>query len=256
VRGKLDQYKILFLPFPVMISKPVTGGVVRFIQNGGTVVAEARLAWNDERGFSSDEIPGMGLAKVFGAREKVIRPREKPEIVLEPNAGLPGLAPGTHALAEGFEEELEPTPGAVVLARFADGAPAIVENTYGKGKAILVGSFLALAYQRQQTETTKQVLLALARHAGVTPEVTVTGDNTSQVEVRRLVGSGVQFLFAFNHGDRPADAKIALGLPWTVGDVRSLNDEQKVAFSQSDGRLTLSKQFSAGGIWVVRYAQK
>ena len=256
VRGKLDQYKILFLPFPVMISKPVIGGVVRYIENGGTVVAEARLAWNDERGFSSDEIPGMGLAKVFGAREKVIRPLEKPEIVLEPNDGLPGLAHGTRALAEAFEEELEPMPGAVVLGRFADGAPAIVENNYGKGKAILVGSFLALAYQRQQNDSTKQVLLALARRAGVAPEVTVSGDNTSQVEVRRLVGSGVQFLFAFNHADHPAEAKIALGVPWTVGDARSLNEEQKVAFSQSDQRLIFSKQLSAGGIWVVRYAQK
>ena len=256
VHDKLGQYRILFLPFPVMISKPVTEGVVRYIQNGGTVVAEARLAWNDERGFSSEEIPGMGLAKVFGAREKVIRPREKPEIVLEPNAGLPGLAPGTRAVGEAFEEELEPSPGAVVLARFADGAPAIVENTCEKGKTILVGSFLAMAYQRQQTEATKQVLLALARRAGVAQEVTVTGENTSQVEVRRLVGSGVQFLFAFNHGDHPADAKIALSVPWTVGDVRSLNEEQTVAFSQSEGRLILSKQLSAGGIWVVRYGRK
>jgi beta-galactosidase len=256
VHDKLGQYKILFLPYPVMISKPVTEGVVRYIQNGGTVVAEARLAWNDERGFSSDEIPGMGLTKVFGAREKVIRPVEKPEIVLGSNAAILGLAPGTRAVAEAFEEELEPMPGAVVLGRFADGAPAIVENTYGKGKAILVGSFLAMAYQRQQTEATKQVLLALARSAGVAPEVTVTGDNTSQVEVRRLVGSGVQFLFAFNHGDHPADAKIAVGVPWTVGDARSLNEEQKVAFSQSERRLILTKQLSAGGIWVVRYAQK
>ena len=256
VHDKLGQYKILFLPFPVMISKPVIEGVVRYIQNGGTVVAEARLAWNDERGFSSDEIPGMGLAQVFGAREKVIRPLEKPEIVLEPNAGILGLAPGTRAVAEAFEEELEPMPGALVLGRFADGAPAIVENTYGKGKAILVGSFLAMACQRQQKEATKQVLLAFARRAGVAREVTVSGDNTSQMEVRRLVGSGVQFLFGFNHSDRPADAKIAVGVPWTVGDVRSLNDEQKVAFSQSGGRLILTRQFSAGGIWVVRYARK
>jgi beta-galactosidase len=256
VRDKLGQYKILFLPFPVMISKPVTEGVVRYIHNGGTVVAEARLAWNDERGFSSDEIPGMGLAQVFGAREKVIRPLEKPEIVLGPNAGILGLAPGTRAVAEAFEEELQPMPGALVLGRFADGAPAIVENTYGKGKAILVGSFLAMACQRQQQETTKQVLLAFARAAGVASEVAVSGDNTSQVEVRRLVGSGVQFLFAFNHADRPAQAKIAVAIPWTVGDARSLNDEQKVAFSQSGGRLILTKQLSAGGIWAVRYAQK
>jgi beta-galactosidase len=60
LQDKLSQYKILFLPFPVMLSKNVAAGVAQFIQSGGTVVAEARLAWNDERGFSNDEIPGMG----------------------------------------------------------------------------------------------------------------------------------------------------------------------------------------------------
>jgi beta-galactosidase len=195
LHDKLSQYKILFLPFPVMLSKSVAEGVARFIRSGGTVVAEARLAWNDERGFSSDEIPGMGLAAVFGAREKVIRPVEKPELILEPNTGLDGWAAGKRVTAEAFEEELEPAspaggplPGCRVLARFADGPPpvgaapqtelikgngvagtggpqagppAIVESTYGKGKAILVGTFLALAYERQHNDAAKQVLLAL-----------------------------------------------------------------------------------------------
>jgi hypothetical protein len=219
-------------------------------------VAEARLAWNDERGFSSNEVPCMGLAAVFGAREKIIRPVENPEIVPEPSATLPGWTTGTRVTAAAFEEELEPLPGARVLARFADGAPAIVENTYGKGKTILVGSFLAMAYERQHNEAAKQVLLAFARAADVTPEVTVSGDNTSQMEVRRLEGNDVQFLFAFNHSDHPADARIAIRVPWTVRDARSLNDEQKVAFSQSEKGLVLAKPLSAGGIWVVRYDRK
>jgi beta-galactosidase len=253
---KLSQYKILFLPFPVMLSKNVAEGVARFIRNGGTAVAEARLAWNDERGFSSDEVPGMGLAAVFGAREKVIRPLEKPEVILGPNSGLPGWTTDAHVTAEAFEEELEPLSGARVLARFADGAPAIVQNSYGKGKAILVGSFLAMSYERQHNDAAKQVLLAFARAAGVTPEVIVSGHNISQMEVRRLEGNDVQFLFAFNHSDHPADAKIAIRVPWTVHDVLSLNDQQKVAFSQSEEGLVLGKQLSADGIWVVRYNRK
>ena len=250
---KLTQYKILFLPFPVMLSKNVVEGVERFIRNGGTVVAEARLAWNDERGFSSDEVPGMGLAEVFGAREKVIRPVEKPELILEAGAGLPGCAPGTRAAAAAFEEELEPLPGARVLARFADGAPAVVENSYGKGKAILVGSFLAVAFERQHGEAAKQLLLGFARAAGVAPELTVSGENTSQVEVRRLVGDDVQFLFAFNHSERAAAAKISVRVPWPVREARSVNGQEKVAFRQSGEGLTLDAPLAANGIWVVRF---
>jgi len=256
VNDRLSQYKILFLAFPVMLSKSVAEGVSRFVRNGGTVVAEARLAWNDERGFSSDEVPGMGLAEVFGAREKAIRPVEKPEVIFEPNAGLPGCAPGTRAVASAFEEELEPLPGGRVLARFADGAPAVVENHYGKGEAILVGSFLAMAYQRQHEEATKQLLLGLARAAGVAPEISVSGDNTSQVEVRRLEANDGQFLFAFNHSDQAAEAKISVRLPWDVREARSLNNEQKVTFRQSADGLSIEAPLPARGIWVVRLDRK
>ena len=256
VGDKLSPYKILFLPFPVMLSKNVAEGVTRFIHNGGWVVAEARLAWNDERGFSSDEIPGMGLAAVFGAREKVIRPLDRPEVILEANPGLPGWTAGLRAEAAAFEEELEPLPGARVLGRFGDGAPAIVEHNYGKGKAILVGSYLAMAYERQHNQAAKQVLLSLARAAGVAPEVAVSGENTSQVEVRRLEGDNFQFLFAFNHSDHPAEARIAVRVPWTVGEARSINEQQKVAFSQSEEGLVLTLPLAGNGIWVVRYDRK
>jgi beta-galactosidase len=256
LRDKLGQYKILFLPFPVMLSKNVAEGVARFIQQGGTVVAEARLAWNDERGFSSDEIPGMGLATVFGAREKVIRPVEKPEIILEPDAGLPGWTPGAHLTTEAFEEELEPLPGSRVLAHFADGAPAIVENRYGKGKAILVGSFLALAYERQPSDPVKQVLLAFARAAGSTPDVTVTGSGTAQVEVRRLMGDHTEFLFAFNHSTQVADAIISVAMPWAVREAHSVNQSQPVSLGESQGRTMLKKQLAGGEIWVVRLDRK
>jgi beta-galactosidase len=256
VGDRLTQYKVLFLTFPVMLSRSVAEGVQRFIENGGTVVAEARLAWNDERGFSSAEVPGMGLAEIFGAREKVIRPLEKPEIVLEANAELPGCAPGTRAVATAFEEELEPLPGSRVLARFADGAPAIVENSYGKGKAILVGSFLAVAFQRQHDEAAKQLLLGFARAAGVAPEIRVSGENSSQVEVRRLEGRDVQFLFVFNHSNHAAVAKISVRVPWPVHEARSLNSRDKVEFSQAGEELALDAGLPADGIWVVRLDRK
>jgi hypothetical protein len=178
----------------------------------------------------------------------------EPEIIV--GIPRPGCAPGTHVLAEAFEEELEPLPGARVLARFADGAPAIVENSYGKGKAILIGSFLALAYARQHQEATEQLLLALLREAGVAPEVTVSGENTSQVEVRRLEGRDIQFLFAFNHSDRAADARITVRVPWKVGEARSLEDDKQVAFTPSDEGLVFTRRLPAGGIWVVRYSRK
>ncbi|HEX5484117.1 MAG TPA: alpha-amylase family protein, partial [Terriglobia bacterium] len=56
--GRLDQYKILFLPYPVMLSRAAARGVESYVAHGGTAVAEARLAWNNARGFASPVIPG------------------------------------------------------------------------------------------------------------------------------------------------------------------------------------------------------
>ncbi len=251
IQQRLDQYRILFLPYPVMLSRDVAEGVIRYIQNGGMAVAEARLAWNDERGFSSDVIPGFGLSEVFGAREKVIRPVEKASIIVAGSSDLSGVGPGGVVTGEAFEEELEPAPQARVLARFADGAPAMIENSYGKGKAILVGSFLALACQRNQDASTKRLLLALARSAGVLPEVEVSGPGTSQVEVRRLVGERLQFLFAFNHAPATAHATLSVGLPWSVGDARNLADDRAVPFRRREGGAVFQKSLAGGEIWVI-----
>ena len=256
IRDRLGQYKILFLPFPVMLSRDVAGGVTRYIQNGGTVVAEARLAWNDERGFSSDRVPGFGLDEVFGAKEKLIRPVEKAKIVIAPAANLPGLRPNESIVAEAFEEDLEPLPGARVLAKFSNGEPAIVEHKFGKGRAILVGSFPALAYQRQLDSSTQRLLLALARSAGVSPEVEASGPGTSEVEVRRLTSDRAQFLFAFNHARTPAQATISVRLPWAAVSARNLENDGDVPVRLSVGKAMLQKTLAAGEIWVVRLAPR
>ncbi len=256
IQNKLGQYKILFLPYPVMLSKDVAEGVKRYIEKGGTAVAEARLAWNDERGFSSDVVPGFGLSEVFGAREKLIRPVEKAQLFIEAATGLTGLAPGKAVTAEAFEEELEALPGARVLARFANREPAIVEKSYGKGKAILVGSFLAVAYHRHQEAPTKQLLLALARAAGVSPEVEISGTGTSEVEVRRLVGDRAEFLFVFNHSKDRAETAISLHPSWPVKEARALTTDQVVPFEEKEGKVTFLKSLASGEIWAVRLARR
>lgn len=256
IQQKLSQYKVLFLPYPVMLSKDVAEGVARYVQNGGTAVAEARLAWNDERGFSSEVVPGAGLSEVFGVREKNIRPVEKAKILVEPGSGLPGLKPREAIVGEAFEEDLEPLASARVLARFANGEPAIVEKAFGKGKAILLGTFMALAYQRQQDASTKRLLLALARAAGVLPEVEVSGPGTSEVEVRRLVGDGVQTLFVFNHAGTPAQATLAIRLPWSAGDARDSENERAVPFQEREGKTIFRKTLAGGEIWVFRLERR
>jgi beta-galactosidase len=213
-------------------------------------VAEARLAWNDERGFASEVIPGFGLADVFGAREKVIRPVENPVLRTEASNVLPGLGASLAVGGEAFEEELEPLSGAHVLARFANGEAAAVERAYGKGKAALLGSFLAMAYQRRHEEATKRFVTSLAQAAGVTSEAEVSGGGTSEIEVRRLVSEHRQIVFVFNHAKDSADVQISLRLSWPLRTARQLVDDRAVEFQTENGKSLFRGKLAADGIWI------
>ena len=252
IDGRVKAYKILFLPYAVMISRQVADGIKRYVEQGGTAVAGARLAWNNARGFASDVIPGFGLAQVFGAREQMIRPVEAARLLVESSPDLPGMKSGEAARGDSFEEELEPLAGGQVLARFANGQPAMVEKTYGKGKAILAGTFLSLSYEREHDPSTGRLLRSLARAAGVRADVKVSGAGTSEVEVRRLVSSQEQLVFIFNHAQEPAQASISIRIPWSVREAQDVVTGRPVKFETANGDVVLNKNLSGGEIWVVK----
>ncbi len=250
--GRVGAYKILFLPFAVMISKQVAEGVKRYVEQGGTAVVGARFAWNNARGLASDTIPGFGLTKVFGAREKRILPVKAARLLVKASPALPGMKAGEAVRGDAFQEELEALSGGHVLARFPDGEPAIVGKPYGRGKAVFVGSMLPLSYQREHGRSTQQLLLSLARAAGVKPDVNVSGAGTGEIEVRRLVSAHDQLVFVFNHAHAPAAASIAIRMPWKVEQARNLLNGQAARFKEEGGSVVLKKDMGAGGIWVVK----
>jgi beta-galactosidase len=249
---RLKQYKILFLPYPVMLSENVANAVKRYIADGGTVVAEARLAWNDERGFASPVIPGFGLDQVFGAREQAIRPEDETRLLIQEGAGLSGFNAGDSVAAAAFEEDLDPEAGGRVIARFPDGKAAMVEKPDGKGRAVIIGSFAGLAYQRKHDPSTASLFLSLAEAAGVEPQVRVSGAGTSGIEVRRLASSDRQFVFVFNHGNETAGVKVTVRLPWKAKEALDLAANQDVPLEVKGDDAVLQKKLEPDALWVVR----
>jgi hypothetical protein len=156
-------------------------------------------------------------------------------------------------LGEAYEEDLEPLGQAQVLARFTNGEAAVVEQSFGKGKAILAGSFLALSCQRHPEDSTKRLLMALAHAAGVAPEVRVSGDGTAEMEVRRLVNDRFQILFVFNHADAPANSTISVHFPWPAGEARDLASDEAVPLHDNAGSTEIQLNMKGGEIRVLRF---
>jgi beta-galactosidase GanA len=231
VAGGASQYRAVFLGYPLMLQASVAEALKAYVKNGGTIISEARPAWNDDRGHANARIPGSGLDELFGVREKELRSPERIEMtmVTELDGPLSGMAgqtiPGT-----GFAEHLEITgPSVRVVARFpgegkAIGDPAVVLSRYGSGRAILIGSFVAGAFEAdpEKARAAGNLLAAFAAVAGVAPDVRLSGGQ-GVVETRYLESDAATVLIGINHSEQPQ--KVAMTFPADTPEAIWLNLE-------------------------------
>ena len=242
------RYKLIYLPFPLMIPQGSAARLTEFVRAGGALVAEARLGWNDERGWASEIIPGLGLHEVMGCRETAVQTVAglRTELVWEA-ADWPGLKPGDKLPGRLYEETLEPlTPAARVVARWASGAPGAVMSAFGRGKTLLLGSYLGAAYEGQKDPALQRFFTGLLDWAGVERPVEVSG---AELEVRLLEAGREKLLAAFNHQAKPQSAVIKMR---AGGGATDLATGQAVAITREGPWLKLEKRFAAEEVWIVR----
>ena len=249
------DYKLLIVPYPVMMSKPQVLKLVEYVRAGGTLVAEARCGWVDERGFSSPIIPGGGLHEVFGCRESEIMPIPKTGAMTVASAdpALPLLKPGDKLDTLFFEESFDVFGKASrVLAHFENGKPAMVAAAFGKGQAVLVGSFPGSAYHHFKNPANGKFFAGLADWVGVRrPVDPISADPDVLIEGRILEGAGCKILIGFNRGERKTLAAFSLPAAAKKQAVRDIETGQSVPFRRDGDRIVLEKELAPGGVWVV-----
>ena len=252
--AKLQQYRLVYFAYPLMLPESAGPVLAEYVREGGTLAAEARLAWTTERGYASERIPGLGLWEVMGARERAIETAPRGQATLKwMSADLPGLAPGERLATRWYKETLEPlSPAARVVAEFDDGSAAAVMSAYGKGRTLLLGSYLSAAHQSSPSAEAERFFAGLAAWAGVTPPVEVTG---SAIEARRLTSGADTLLFLFNHGDTPARSAVSLPLP-SIEAAEDLVTGAAVPLDRASDRVTLAVELPPRGVQVVRLRRR
>jgi beta-galactosidase GanA len=242
-----SRYKLVYLPYPLMINDKAARAFRRYVEGGGALVSEARLAWNDDTGRAKDIIPGFGLHEVCGCRETAVQQTLSGKTDMTLSADFAGLKTGDKVRGALYEETLTPlTPATKVIATFPDGSPAIVESTFGKGRMLTVGTFLGNAYEVDRDETSARFFRGLLDWAGVVKPV--ESDNP-QVEVRVLENGNERIVFAFNHG-AATDVQISLRMPSGAYEVRDL-ESGRTTTAKSDGRLRMTRSMPANGVAVL-----
>jgi len=163
---------------------------------------------------------------------------------------IPGLKPGDRLPGRLYEETLEPIlPNGRVVAKFASGAPAAVISSFGRGKTLMLGSYLGAAYESQHDPAAQRFFNGLAEWAGVERLVQVSG---SPAEARVLESGRERILFVFNHQGKPAQTAVTLRVAageWAAAD---LITAQNIPLSREGGLLKLEKRLGPEDVWVVR----
>ena len=134
----LSRYRLIVAPTSFALEPKFAAQLEQYIKNGGTFLSDPYFGAFDETMKLSYHVPGLGFDRVFGCEEDDFRVRGT--LTLTDRDGTPMRVEGNYH-CETFRNVTGET-----LYRYEDGTPAIVENRYGTGRAILSGINLGLPY--------------------------------------------------------------------------------------------------------------
>ncbi|MDR1902584.1 MAG: beta-galactosidase [Treponema sp.] len=136
----IDDYRILYLPFPVSLSDAAVEKLSLWTERGGALIAEGCLGYFSAHGHAYEHQPSRGLDTLIGAKQDTVSFGPDMWHGLE-FASARGLCGGGI-----YRQTYLPTTGKVT-AWYKDGKAAVVENRYGKGKVLTIGSMAGYGYK-------------------------------------------------------------------------------------------------------------
>jgi len=203
--GEFDKMdtKVLILPQSIAMSKAECDAVRRFVQRGGTVVADCRTALMDEHGKM---LANGQLDDLFGIerRDMTFKPG-KAGLKLNSKllfSDIPHwVAAGELRRLPAAEPGVRPTGKAVAYYEDAAGTPAVIVNQAGEGRAIYLNAVIT-DYHRWRLRPPEGAALrkffeVVFQQAGVKPQYGIArsgGGDCHGVEVHPYVSGKLRIL--------------------------------------------------------------
>jgi beta-galactosidase len=209
----LAQYKIVYLPYPVMLKQATVEKLRRYVNEGGTLVSEGLPAYFGDHGKVGTVQPNYGLDDVFGARESYVE--FTPDLLEKQTM----IVDGHNIYGRYFLQEYKPAAGADAVGKYPNGHVAAVAHRYGNGRTLLVGSFPGAGYYLHRSLDAREFFASLLNLAKVEQQVT-TGD--VRVVARLHAGAGGTLLWVVNPGRQPVSAAVSVAAG--VGEFQSGED--------------------------------
>lgn len=204
----IDAYHTLYLPYPLLLRETSAQALRDWVRRGGTLIAEGCLGYFSETLTVQTTQPGSGFDQDCGVRERDVAfiPDLSEDIWFEwRGQRVPGAL---------FRQSFEPQ-GAQVLARYADQSAAVVQNTCGAGKIILIGTYPSAGYLRTGEYHARQLLSDLFAKGGHVPQVTRLGHPDVYVRLWEDAESRRRFLWAINPLSEAREVEVATAQPFS-----------------------------------------
>lgn len=200
----ISNYDLLYLPFPVMLTNSIVEKLIEWIKEGGVLVIEGCPAYFGDNGRVCTRQPGLGLAEVLGVEEEYVEftPDLLDNLLLNIN--------GIRLYGGIFLQSYQVTTGKPV-GWYEDGSIAAVENHYGKGKTLLIGSFPGYGYNMHPGSEGKLFFSSIIKWAGKEQHIKCSD---SRITARLHDGEGGIYLWLTNPSDMDISVEITFSQRW------------------------------------------
>jgi beta-galactosidase len=241
---KLDdiQEQILIVPMHYSLSKNSAKAIRRYVEEGGTVIAETNFGLFSPNGMQHSQVPPHGLAEVFGLEEEEGF-RTWPDYQAPVNQPFGGPWRGEEYQAPAItvnapiEAEFRAygylTPLRLSTARAIGhwrDTPIVAHNRFGKGEAYFFGTYAGLSMFNLESGAT-----ALVR--AIIRSKTSPGVRGGQLRPRLIDGGDEALLCVFNNS-RVEDYEEDVEVPSRFRSAVDVYSERTVDIR--DGRIALA----------------
>ncbi len=185
----IGKYEVLYLPYPIMLSAATARKITDWVERGGMLISEGTPAYFDERAHVGTVQPAQNLDRLFGAREKSVE--FTPDLLEDLTFRYGAL----RDVSGGINRQSYTVAEGQAKGWYSDGSVAAVENAFGKGRTLLIGTHPGAGYFRHHGPKTREFFAGLVVWADREQNVKRTGD----LAVRLHTGDGGTFLWMINH---------------------------------------------------------
>jgi beta-galactosidase len=223
----IDEYKLVYLAYPVMLKQETVEHLKKYVQGGGTLICEGLPAYFGDRGHVGTVQPNFGLDELFGAKEKYVEfnPDISDQLMFEVN--------GEKLYGRYFRQDYD-LQGGKAVGQYSNGNTAAVENTFGQGRTLLMGSFPGAGYYQHHGAATKELFAGFLKMAGLSPQISI---DDPAVQARLHQGAGGTHVWVTNPTRAGKKVTVTLG----NGDFKSAEDKWGgVAIALKGREMTMS----------------